>query len=179
MFTNAPARLLISCVLALLFGAQTNMYGQQSAKVDRLAPGDAVLGRADVDGHMVHGEQATRMLDRVPVGVERRRSGDSDLGPGHERDVVRRIAASQPRGDQVIFVEVGNDSLDRLEPHDLLVEPLQRSGVFGRDHGVVDPRDSDSDQVTRECIGIDQPDVRADAFGLGVQLDDMYRGYRH
>jgi hypothetical protein len=33
MFTNAPARLLISCVLALLFGAQTNTYAQQSAKM--------------------------------------------------------------------------------------------------------------------------------------------------
>ncbi|MGA7795592.1 MAG: PEGA domain-containing protein [Candidatus Acidiferrales bacterium] len=33
MFTNTPARLLISCVLALLFGAQTSMRGQQSAKM--------------------------------------------------------------------------------------------------------------------------------------------------
>ena len=57
--------------------------------------------------------------------------------------------------------------------HDLGVEPLQRGGVFGGDHGVVDPRDPDPDQVTRERLGIDQPHVGADVFGLGVQLDDM------
>ncbi len=33
MFTNTPARLVISCVLALLFGALTNVYGQQSSKM--------------------------------------------------------------------------------------------------------------------------------------------------
>jgi len=33
MFTNTPSRLVLSCVLALLFGALTNTYGQQSAKM--------------------------------------------------------------------------------------------------------------------------------------------------
>ena len=98
------------------------------------------------------------------------------LRPGHERDIVRRVAARQPRDDQVIVVQVVNDPLSRMEPHDLLVEPLQRRGVLGGDHGVVDPGDADPDQVTRERLGIDQPHVRADILGLGIQLDDMIRG---
>src|SRR5207237_10392358 len=69
-------------------------------EVDRAASGDAVAGRPDVDGYVVHGEDVAGPENLVPVVEEETEVVQLPVGTLHDGEAMRGLHAVEPGSDQ-------------------------------------------------------------------------------
>src|SRR5271165_4178714 len=104
-------------VISVAAGEHLVAIAGRVEEVDRLAAGDAVAGRADIDRNIVAGDDIGRVAHRLPVfQIEGNMVQLAGLRMFDEGDVMRLHAASQPDRQQAVWHV---DTLGQAEVEDL------------------------------------------------------------
>src|SRR5581483_6149016 len=145
-------------------------------EVDGLPPADPMAGRAEVDRHVVHGEDVTGVQQVVPVVEVEREVVQLAVRTLDDGEIVDRLTAVHPRADQLGVGRVGDRPLRRPEVEALHEEPLDGRRVLSGNESMVEPRDANAPAVTGPGVGIQRAGVSSDVLRLAVQLERLLRG---